>query len=285
MSLAFPDLPPTTLDADGRIEADLPCPRCGYSLRHQAAGGACPECGLVIAGVVAPEALEPEAESAAHAAWRRRVESAPKALSTGLALVPLGVYPGLLVLAWGVWRMTGREPGRRESRSQKVTRWVARWGTALGAPGCVAAVAYAAWMLMQRRGLGGDGWGLVDAGVAAPHVTLGVSLMFAWRHLHDLAARAQRPDASLGLRKLWRRYFNGLLVLTVLAVGFVALELGMRGQRVYLQVSSAAAALSAAVACAVLMWLYVSTLKTLRGLALTPGGRGVGEGADHEDRD
>jgi hypothetical protein len=48
MSEARKPIPFVTYDADGRIDMDLQCLKCGYNLRTLHDGGKCPECGVSI---------------------------------------------------------------------------------------------------------------------------------------------------------------------------------------------------------------------------------------------
>ena len=214
-TLAFPASPPVRLDAEGRIRADLPCPRCGYLLRGRRPGEACPECGRVVEVRDRGVGLGEQ-----ETGYRGSVLGGARRLALGMALLPLGVYPGLAVAASGVWGLTARPPrgpgGGAEPWLQRNGRLFARWFTALGLPAMVAAVAWGAWTLVTRRGVGGS-WTLQDSAFCGTHALFFIGLMFAWRHLFDLAARADAPAAALALKKLWRGYFWALLA--VAAVG------------------------------------------------------------------
>ena len=216
-TLAFPDSPPVRLDAEGRVDADLPCPRCGYLLRGRRPGEACPECGRTIDVEARGAGLDEEAE-----AYRRPVLRGARRLALGMALLPLGVYPGLAVATAGVWGLTSRPPGPPEPWVKRNGRLFARWFTALGLPAMVAAVGWAGWSFL-RRGFGGE-WTLQDAVLCGTHALFFIGLMFGWRHLFDLAARADAPAAALALKRLWRGYFWALLAVAAIAMAVNVVE-------------------------------------------------------------
>ncbi|BAM02935.1 hypothetical protein [Phycisphaera mikurensis] len=217
-TLAFPASPPVRLDGDGRIDADLPCPRCGYLLRGRKPGTACPECGREIDVEAQADPL-----AAGPPAFRGAVLGGARRLSVGMALLPLGVYPGLAVATAGVWSLTTKPPGPPEPWLQRNGRLFARWFTALGLPAMVAAVAWSAWTLASRRGVGGS-WTLQDTALCGTHALFFIGLMFAWRHLYDLAARADAPAAALSLRKLWRGYFRALVAVAAIGLAVNAAD-------------------------------------------------------------
>ena len=275
MSLAFPETPPAALDAEGRVVGELPCGRCGYLLRGQLGAGDCPECGAAIGVTESPAALRPADESPAHAAWRARVERAPKLLGRGLMLLPLGFLPGLIALVLGVWAATGREPDVHEGRSRRITRLFARWFVVVAAPACFVALVWGAWMTLRRRGFGGDGWRMLDFAVSASFCTLAIGLMFAWRHLHDLAARAGHPDHATHLRRLWRKFFRAILIVAAAAAAVVVADTvapivdpKLPGP---IKLTGIASFFGFAVTAAVFAWLGVSTLRLLRELRLGSG--------------
>ena len=286
MPLAFPDLPPVRLDGEGRIREGLPCPSCGYDLRGQAAGGACPECGKPIRVRALENGLAVPDESPAHAAWRAGVEAAPAWLGRGVLWLAAGVLPGLVMVTRGVWGMTAKEPPGvgvpREGQAAFFARVCARWFTALMCVGVPAAFVFAAWMLYSRRGVGGDGWRLVDAVVSGTVLTYLVGLMFGWRHLFDLVARADKPDASLRLKRLWRTYFNAILMLTLVAVAvvvgdqFIDRSASFAGQPLE-HVALGAAAVAVLGVAAWVWWRTASVLRGLRfGETPLPGGVAAG---------
>lgn len=212
MSMAFPETAPARLGADGLIAVDFGCPGCGYNLRAQRLGGSCPECGRTIDAQRSDNTL-----AHCEAGYLRKIQRGAALLAVGVLLAwPLG-YPGLVVATLGIWQLTTPEPGRRERRSERMARNLARWFTAVGTPASLAAMGLTLWNLKQNRGFAGN-WTLIDALLVGTHVTTLVGIMFAWRHLYDLAARADAPDAAVTLRRLWRRYFHALLF-----VGLVAL--------------------------------------------------------------
>ena len=206
------------LDAEGRVDADLPCPRCGYLLRGRRPGEACPECGRAIDVVDRGAGLGEEAE-----AFRGPVLGGARKLALGMALLPLGIYPGLAVATAGVWGLTTRPPGPAEPWLQRNGRLFARWFTLVGLPLMVAAVVWSAWTAWSRRGVGGS-WTLQDATLCGTHALFFIGLMFGWRHLFDLAARADAPAAALALRKLWRGYFWAILAVAAVAIAVNVVE-------------------------------------------------------------
>lgn len=211
-TLAFPDSPPVRIDAEGRVDADLPCPGCGYLLRGRVPGEGCPECGREIRVLARGVALAEEAQG-----FRASVRAGAGRLAWGVAILPLGIYPGLALMAAGVWGLTARPPGPPEPWLTRNGRWFARWFTAIGVPAMVASVLWAGWTLIERRGVGGS-WTLQDAMLCGTHALFFIGLMFGWRHLFDLAARADAPAAALALKRLWRGYFVALLAVAAVGV-------------------------------------------------------------------
>lgn len=276
------------LDGDGRIRNGLPCPGCGYDLRGQPASGVCPECGrpfeasALLTGLAVPD------ETPAHRVWRERVESGPRWLGRGMLWLPAGfiVFPaGLLpvlpMLAVGMWRITAREPAGphvpHEGQAAFLSRLIARWFTVLMTAGIPLALWLAMWMAYSRRGVGGDGWRLVDTLVSGSILTYLIGLMFGWRHLFDLTARAGRPQESLALKRLWRTYFNAILAGALLAAAVAAGDVFLDRRLRILGQPADYVGLGAAAVCVLGLgvWVWGRTVSVLRGLRL--GGDATGE--------
>jgi hypothetical protein len=220
MSHAFPSMPPVRLDEQGRIDVDVSCAQCGYNLRMRHVGESCPECGKVIEATVNDAEL-----SLADAGWRQRVRSAARQLWLSVAIAFPLIYPGLALAMVAVWRLTEKEPGRAERRSVWVQRILARGLTTLG---IAASIATASWGLLRFREVGiggGEGWRTFDMLFSGSHATAVIGLMWVWRYLYNLAARADAPEAAQAIRQLWKRYFFGLIGLGVIAVLVNAFEM------------------------------------------------------------
>ncbi len=266
MSLAFPEVLPARLDEAGRIAVDFDCVACGYNLRAQRPGEACPECGRAISAEAQAQRWED-----ADSGYRQRAAEGTRWLSWGVAAAMPLVYPGLVVMAAAVWRLTGREPGAKERWAQRNGRLLARWLVVLGVPAAIGSVVWAAVKFNAANGLGGE-WRLTDTLLTGTHTAVFLGLMFAWRHVFDLAARADGVEAARTLRRLWRRYFYVLLFVAGVGLAVNAYD-SLDGDRWLpggLWLAPAVLALVAAVMTA----LWWQTLNATRRLASV-----LGEGA------
>ncbi len=182
------------LDAAGRLAFDLPCTACGYNLRGQLPGGACPECGAPVASSrhnprSALSKAPPQwiARLGSGAAWIITGSLVGLALSvasvclsymngTAAAAPPRLTWPGIaywsvsslaaLIFLVGVFRITTPGP-----TSASNARDIARWG--LTASQCAALFAalcfYDQSIKAIQIGLGAYliGLGLLNVGVFA----------------------------------------------------------------------------------------------------------------------
>ncbi len=256
-------MPPVRLDAHGRIDVDVACAQCNYNLRMRRPGEACPECGRAIDAAVNSVPL---AASDAH--WLARIRSSAKLLWISVALAFPFIYPGLIVSAIAVWRLTTKEPGRAERRSEWAQRILARGLTTLGVAASVLTAIWGASRLWQH-GVGGGQWRLFDTLFSGSHAMAIIGLMWSWRSLYNLAARADAPQAAQAIKQLWRRYFLGLIALGLIAMLVNAYEYldidpflspFLRHRKIIPTFLLLALA-------ALLCWEWWSTLKTTRQLA------------------
>ncbi len=266
MSLAFPEVLPARTDERGAIAVDFPCGGCGYNLRAQALGAACPECGRTIDAAAQDAPLE-----RADADYVARVRRGARRLWWGVALTMPLVYPGLFVVAAGVWLLTGKEPGAAERWSVRNGRLLARWLVVLGTPAALASALWMAWQLVEGRGLGGSDqtWRMIDTVLTGTHAAVFMGCMFAWRHVFDLAARADGAESARTLRRLWRRYFHVLLFIGGTALAVNAYDaLGLERWLDNATVRQALPALVVVVVWAVLAALWWQTLRATRALSV-----------------
>lgn len=71
----------------GRIEVNLPCVKCGYTLRGLPVDGACPECGMEIS-----RSLDGDRLAAADPQWLRTIVRGQRLLTTGLMTATAGLF-------------------------------------------------------------------------------------------------------------------------------------------------------------------------------------------------
>ena len=169
------------------VETDLACVGCGYNLRTQPIGGACPECGLTIRSTLqfphlarsAPRWLTSLVDSvtvllvafgfavACFRVDRRRDEPLPVLLGTTA-----------WALAWfAAWLLTRPEPGRKK-RTARAVAWALRL---CATPPYVAA--FATPFLLRSFEL----WGALIAGACMLFVAPATFLYYD--HLADSAER------------------------------------------------------------------------------------------------
>lgn len=264
MSSTFPATIPVRLNDEGRIDSDMPCPTCGYNLRFQREGGACPECGWAID----VEAwVEADQLSLAESHWRSGVQRGGRLLYWGaIAAMPL-VVPGLLLATAGIWLLTRHEPGRHEDWRAKSTRLAARMAS-VGSSGAMVALLVGWWatgrpFTLSAMIMRDAKW--VDVLVAAVGASMAVALMEAWRHLFKLAARADGPGVSQMCRRAWQRYLLGVGVVVAISVAVWVTD---RADIIVVQRYSqwfAAAALLIVVVIA--LWLWWTTVRLTHAFA------------------
>jgi len=191
-------------DADGRIDHDLPCLKCGYNLRTLLDDGQCPECGTSIH------------ESARLAwlcqhdpVWLRRLGRST--VWIGIAMVCVALILSLSLLAWtpwrppdeaavvllpllvagtvagliGFWQITAPHRGGEISRLR--VRRVARWTMAAGLAGFLVVLLVDEFSLLLRE--------ISFFLFACDFVCLGVGACATLTHAATLAAKI--PEARL----------------------------------------------------------------------------------------
>ena len=214
---AFPATIPVRLDADGRIDTDIECPRCGYNLRTRLPREGCPECGVPIDVI---DRADADRLDHADPWWRGRIRRGGKLLHYGAwAAMPL-VLPGLILATAGLWLLTTREPGKAEGWAARGTRLSARWASvgsllaavALGVSLIIVQQEWTVMGMMQRD----EKW--LDILFAAVGASMAVALLEAWRVLFKLTARADGPAVAQACRRTWKRYLLGIAVLIGLAI-------------------------------------------------------------------
>ncbi len=272
---AFPATIPVKLDPQGRIDVDLDCPRCGYNLRMQRPGEGCPECGRKID--VEDRGAADELRLA-DAGWLRRVRRGARWLHTAVWLALLGVLPGLVLAAAGLWLLTTREPHKLETWFHRGTRLSARFAPMLSAVAGLAALGLLVWQYGATwRGLGDGGggpialnpilqtqrvlapmmagdWGTIDLLICTAAAAMAVGMLEAWRYLFRLAARADGPAVAQRCRKAWKQYLLAVGVVVLIALGTNLTEwadLRLPGR--YYEYT---AALLAGVITLVLLWVW-----------------------------
>ena len=119
-------------------------------------------------------------------------------------------------------------------------------------------------VVAARGGLGEDEK-LIDGAFIGMHALTFIGLMFAWRHLYDLASRADGPDAALTLRRLWKRYFHVLLLVGIVALAVNVYELADVRRWIGTELWLAPATL--VLLAAVFTWLWYGTWRANRALA------------------
>ena len=202
-------IPFVAYDADGRIDQDLPCVKCGYNLRTMRDDGQCPECGASVG------------ESARLAwlcqhdpVWLRRL-----ARATVWMVIAMVCLAGLPVL--GLWLLlggpeddtlvpcclaalaSGAVSGLHASSEltaphsagafQRRVRGVARWALAAGLISLLALVGLVL-LLAEARRPGVWIW-VVPALALSVTVSLGVGVWAMLVYAADLAAKI--PEARL----------------------------------------------------------------------------------------
>jgi len=232
-------------DAEGRLDDDAPCRRCGYNLRGLALDGLCPECGAPVAWSAFGAALR-----YGDPRWIATLASGMGWLVAGLILsflshwiVPRWFFGDLVASQWGwsltaasgalaiavvmligVWRVTAPEPGTIEHASLNA-RTVGRWSLTTS-----EAITVAAPLLFA-----------ID-----PLVTAAQTLQYvgkvAWitgliALLAYLTPRAERlGDSSLARQTfLLRRAFVVLIVISVVLIAIAASVDGLGYRTVDLQ--------------------------------------------------
>jgi hypothetical protein len=255
MSAAFPATIPVRLDAEGRIDTDVDCPGCGYNLRMQRPREGCPECGTAID--VEDRAAADELRLA-DAGWLRRIRRGAKWLHAAVWLSLLGVLPGLLLAAAGLWLLTTREPNRDETWFARGTRLSARWAPVLSAAAGLGALV----LLIRRRdemvgsvtGMLAQDWQAFDVLASAAAAAMAVGMLEAWRYLFKLAARADGPAVAQRCRRAWKQYLAAVAVIVGIAVATNLSEpTGIRLPSPYFEWT---AVILTCVVTAVLLWVW-----------------------------
>lgn len=267
-------------DQDGRVLPDSPCIGCGYDLNglqlahaasdddnphanHPSAAqgdvprtGTCPECGADVAEVRSERSL-----ALADPAWVAGLASGSARLRQGLLAMPVGLYPGVLWSAIGVWALTRPEPAGQESLVPRLRRLLARWCPWLGLPLVIVGLIGAGVTASQSL-LRGD-FALWDWLLAVGHGLLLLGAIQAWHHLHTLSLRAGASGASRDTQRAWWRWIIGVLILTaVLAVLGHGEKLGLSSLPMAMQWAGVLGALAVMLLLAV--WMGASAWQAVR---------------------
>lgn len=210
-TLFFPS--PLVLDADGRIDRDLPCLECRYNLRMRTLADACPECGMAVRISARADRLDEAAD-----AYQRQLLGGAAGLKRGVWLALPLLYPGALYVLPALWRLTAGQSGRSEPRFD----WQIRVGSRvliaaagavflmmliiLGYLRFVAGVSFTTGELQQ-----------VDALFIASHALYALGLLALWQHLLALAQRSDDPALVRAGKRIRMAYVAGLAAFALIS--------------------------------------------------------------------
>ncbi|MEM0915029.1 MAG: hypothetical protein AAGK09_10520 [Planctomycetota bacterium] len=239
--------------------SDLRCLNCGYDLRvHPGATGNptgdCPECGCPVA---ISRRLDPLAD--ADPRYRRGLVAGLGWLAAAVILALPTLLPGLIVAVVAAWRLTGAERGRFEPTRDRIPRLFARWAITLGVVGLTALLTAAlVAVVVYDVPMAGRLQQLDIALLTAGALTV-IGLLGLWRHLRHVIARANDPTLTQRIDRLHRAWLVAIGLIGGIAL--IAAVFDWSYQVYAMNHRAAAPSLFAAVA-AVLVWLWVATLRT-----------------------
>ncbi|MEO0964822.1 MAG: hypothetical protein AAFY08_06850 [Planctomycetota bacterium] len=255
--------PPTPLDSAAATDKPLRCLNCGYDLRvHPGATGRpigdCPECGCPLA---VTRRLDPLAN--ADRRYRRGLVAGLGWLVVAVAAALPLLLPGLLLAVMAAWRLTGVERGRFEPSRDRLPRLFARWGITLGVVGLTGLAAFSlVAIVFYDVPMTGNLHSLDIALLTAGALTV-TGLLSLWRHLRHVAARADDPALTARIDRLHRAW-----LIAIGLIGAVALIASIFDwtYQLYAMNHWASAPSLFAVVAAVLVWLWVVTLRAVARL-------------------
>lgn len=194
------------------IEQDRLCSRCGYNLRGLSTATDCAECGRPVADSPPLRAVEPDDRALLRA--RRRGATW---LIWGILLLPL-VWPSLVALPIGVYRVTGRWPWGDEPTGYRRVRRLARGVLLAGLVSLLLLVVTSiGWTFYDRHALLRYPM-FLDLLWTLSGALIFLGGMFMLRHVRHVAA-------GLGAGRVWRavNWTRGAWVASIVAAVLMGL--------------------------------------------------------------
>ena len=243
--------------ADAPFAHDVPCVGCGYNLRGLAPGAACPECGSA-----APTTDRADVLGAAPVPWRRRLHHGAAWLRLGVLLSPVLLWVGAVIAAWGLWRLTGVQPGRDEPAGDWRARVAARLGAGVWALMLVGLAAALPWAEPSLAGT----WTLIDGFMIGAHAALVLGLLAAWHYLAILARRLPNPGLAARFEWLSTYWTAGVALVAGVALAANVVEWMDLGRSVPADWRFLLPMLATLSLIALAVWLWVATVRAVHGL-------------------
>lgn len=204
--------------------------------------------------------LREDALAAAPAGYLRTLRRGARLFTVGTVLSFPLLFFGLVPAAAGAWLLTTRQPDREDPAKEERLRWITRGLLAVPAVGLAGLMAafLVALVFNGFHVFRLTEWRHLDALLIAGCGLFWMGLITLSAYLDGLAERTPEKDLARAVRAFRRHWLAGLGVIILVALAAQVADWVYRAQNVYFRWAAPAFAV---VAAAVLLWLWVASVR------------------------